>query len=60
MNAKTEYDKISVYADLLNHLYKNTYNDGNQTRVNITYNHFLGNDVLNNLIKHENTKIPRK
>lgn len=59
-NAETPQEKIEIYANLLNHLYRNTYNDGIQEAVNITYTNLKGNEVLRNLQKHENTKIPKK
>ena len=58
-NANTSQEKIEIYADLLNYLYRNSYNDGIKENVNITYTNPKGKKIYENLCKHENTKIPK-
>lgn len=57
--AETPQEKIQYYAELLNYLYKNTYNDGTRKAVNITYTNLKGKEVQEQLINHEATKIPK-
>lgn len=57
--AKTETERISLYADLLNKINKKAYTDGKQQKVNITYTNPRGMDIVKMLQQHENTKLPK-
>ena len=50
--------KIRLYADLINEINKDSYQDGDSKTVNISYTNPNGLEVVKNLNKHEFTQIP--
>lgn len=50
--------KIRLYADLINEINRESYQDGDSKTVNISYTNPNGLEVVKNLNKHEFTQIP--
>lgn len=50
--------KIRLYADLINYINRESYQDGDSKTVNISYTNPNGLEVVKNLNKHEFTQIP--
>lgn len=50
--------KIRLYADLINEINRESYQDGDSKTVNISYTNPNGLEVIKNLNKHEFTQIP--
>ena len=57
-NEPDQAAKILLYADLINEINKEAYQDGDSKTVNISYTNPNGLEVVKNLNKHEFTQIP--
>lgn len=57
-NEQDQASKIRLYADLINEINKESYQDGDRKTVNISYTNPNGLEVVKNLNKHEFTQIP--
>lgn len=57
-NEQDQASKIRLYADLINYINRESYQDGDSKTVNISYTNPNGLEVVKNLNKHEFTQIP--
>lgn len=57
-NEENQVDKIKLYAQLIDYVNAQSYTDGDNKSVNVSYSDPYGMEVLNNLNKHEFTQIP--
>lgn len=55
---QNQASKIRLYADLINEINRESYQDGDSKTVNISYTNPNGLEVIKNLNKHEFTQIP--
>lgn len=58
IDEQSQAKKIRLYSDLISEVNKNAYYDGDGKVVNVSYTNPNGNEILNNLNKHEFTQIP--
>lgn len=56
-SAKTQADKILLYADMINAVNKHKYQDDKSEVVNISYTHPKGDEYVQKLIQHESTQM---